>query len=174
MRMNGSTTAPRRVAFGVPWGEAARRAAGFLLGAVFVYAGAVKLADPAAFAVVVDAYGLVPRPALPLVAIGLPAMEVAAGIAVVLDWRGGLEAVLAMTLLFLGVLGYGIAVGLDVDCGCYGPGDPEGEALHGLRDAFARDLGLLAVAAFLYWRRRARRTSSALGRRSPTSKRRGK
>jgi len=54
---------------------------------------------------------------------------------------------------FIGVLSYGIAIGLDIDCGCFGPGDPEGEAFHSLRSALMRDCFMLAGAAFLYgWR----------------------
>jgi len=41
-----------------------------------------------------------------------------------------------------------------VDCGCFGPEDPEAEAFHGLRPALYRDLAMLAAVVFLYaWRR---------------------
>jgi hypothetical protein len=41
-----------------------------------------------------------------------------------------------------------------VDCGCFGPEDPEAEAFHGLRAFLYRDLAMLAGIAFLYvWRR---------------------
>jgi hypothetical protein len=44
-------------------------------------------------------------------------------------------------------------MGLDVDCGCFGPEDPEAEAFHGLRTALYRDLFMLAAVGFLYaWR----------------------
>ena len=41
--------------------------------------------------------------------------------------------------LFMAILGYGISMGLDVDCGCFGPEDPESKAFHGLRAALYRD-----------------------------------
>jgi uncharacterized membrane protein YphA (DoxX/SURF4 family) len=121
---------------------------------VFIYAGAVKLSDPGAFAEVVDAYGLTPDFMIPFVALGLPALEVLAGIGLLFEVRGSLAAIAGMTILFLAVLAYGIAIGLDVDCGCYGPGDPEADAFQNLRTAFNRDLLLLAGIAFLYIRRR--------------------
>lgn len=129
------------------------------LGLIFVYAGAVKLIDPRAFAEVVGAYGLLPAGLVTPVAVLLPAAEVLAGIGLVLDKRGSLAAIGAMTVMFIVVLAYGIGLGLDVDCGCYGPGDPEGEAFHGLREALVRDLGMLSVVAYVYW---WRRTNAAL------------
>ncbi len=137
-----------------PLGAWAYLGARLLLGCVFVYAGLGKLMDPAAFATVIAGYGLVPEPLLGPVALGLPLLEVLAGLGLVLDLRGSLGTVLALTLMFMAVLGWGIALGLDVDCGCYGPQDPEGAAYHGLRDAMWRDAGLLAVIGFAYWWRR--------------------
>jgi len=52
------------------------------------------------------------------------------------------------------MLGYGIWIGLDVDCGCFGPEDPESEAFHSLKISLWRDLIMFAGVAFLYgWRR---------------------
>lgn len=124
------------------------------LGLVFVYAGAIKLADPAAFAAVVGAYGLLPQGLVAPVAVLLPAAEVLAGLGLVLDKRGSLAAIAAMTVMFIMVLAYGISLGLDVDCGCYGPGDPEGQAFHGLRDALVRDVAMLGVVVYVHWWRR--------------------
>lgn len=124
------------------------------LGLVFVYAGAVKLAEPRAFAEVVGAYGLLPAGLVTPMAVLLPAAEVLAGIGLVLDKRGSLAAIGAMTVMFIVVLAYGIGLGLDVDCGCYGPGDPEGEAFHGLRQALLRDIGMLSVVVYVHWWRR--------------------
>jgi hypothetical protein len=45
-------------------------------------------------------------------------------------------------------------MGLDVDCGCFGPEDPEAEAFHGLRLSLFRDLVMMAGVVFIYgWRR---------------------
>jgi hypothetical protein len=91
------------------------------LGAVFAYAGAVKLMDPMAFAQIIDAYGLVSWGAAKVLARALPVVEVAAGIALMADLRGALGLVVAQLLVFMGVVGYGMYMGLDVDCGCFGP-----------------------------------------------------
>ena len=48
------------------------------LGLIFLYAGISKLADPEAFAVIIEAYGLIPESWLMPVAVGLPALEVIA------------------------------------------------------------------------------------------------
>jgi hypothetical protein len=45
-------------------------------------------------------------------------------------------------------------MGLDVDCGCFGPDDYEADAFHGLRQSLYRDMVMLAGIAFIYgWRR---------------------
>ena len=124
-----------------------------MLGLIFIYAGGVKLMDPETFAVLIDAYGLVPDPLLMPVAIGLPAMEVAAGIGLIFDIQGSLSAIAALMVVFIAILGYGIWMGLDVDCGCFGPDDPEAKAFHGLRESLYRDLAMMAGIAFLFaWR----------------------
>jgi hypothetical protein len=53
----------------------------------------------------------------------------------------------------MAVLSYGIWMGLDVDCGCFGPEDLEAKAFHGLKGSLLRDLVMLAGIAFIYgWR----------------------
>jgi uncharacterized membrane protein YphA (DoxX/SURF4 family) len=124
------------------------------LGAVFIYAGSLKLLDPWVFAVLIEAYGIVPEGLLMPVAVVLPMIEVAAGIGLLFDIQGSLAAVTALLLLFVAILGYGIHMGLDVDCGCFGPEDLEAKAFHGLRTSLYRDMLMIAVVAALYgWRR---------------------
>lgn len=123
------------------------------LGGIFIYAGSTKLLEPEIFAVLIEAYGIVPEGLILPVAIGLPLLEVVGGIGLLFDVRGSLALITCLLLLFIGVLGYGIWMGLDVDCGCFSPGDPETEAFHGLRSALFRDLVLMAGVIFLYgWR----------------------
>ena len=126
----------------------------WVLGIFFIYAGAVKLLAPQTFATLIEAYGLVPEILLMPLAAALPAVEVAAGIGLLLNIRGSLGVIAALLLLFIAILAYGIWMGLDVDCGCLGPGDPEAEAFHGLRTSLYRDLAMLAIIAGVYaWRR---------------------
>ena len=124
------------------------------LGGIFIYAGGTKLLEPEIFAVLIEAYGIVPEGLLMPLVIGLPLLEVIAGIGLLLDIRGSLVLITGLLVLFMAVLGYGIWMGLDVDCGCFGPEDPEAEAFHGLRLTLFRDLAMMAGVFFIYgWRR---------------------
>ncbi len=124
------------------------------LGLVFIWAGGVKLLSPKDFAVLIEAYGIVPDLFLMPVAVFLPALEVIGGLGLLFDIKGSLGLISGLLVLFLIILGYAIYMGLDVDCGCFGPEDPEARAFHGLRTAFYRDLGLMAGILFMAaWRK---------------------
>ena len=126
----------------------------WVLGSIFIYAGSTKLIEPEIFATLIDAYGIVPEIMLLPVAILLPLFEVIAGVGILFDIRGSLTAILGLLMLFLMILGYGMAMGLDVDCGCFSPGDPEAKAFHGLREAFYRDLLMVLQVMFAFgWRK---------------------
>lgn len=118
------------------------------LAAVFIYAGTLKLIDPKTFARTISRYDLVPEPLLPVVAVGLPAIEVLAGIALIFDLRAGIYGVSGLLLLFVFVLGYGVLNELNVDCGCFGPEELAGR--NSLVRAFYRDLVLIGGVAFLH------------------------
>ena len=124
------------------------------LGIIFIYAGSVKLLEPETFAVLIEAYGIVPQGLLMPVAVVLPALEVAGGIGLLWEIEGSLVGITGLLVLFIIILGYGIRMGLDVDCGCFGPDDPEAKAFHGLRNSLYRDLAMMAGIGFIYgWRR---------------------
>ena len=124
------------------------------LGAVFIYAGSGKLLEPKAFAVLIEAYGILPDSLLLPAAVALPALELAAGIGLLFDIKASLSIIAALLGLFIAFLSYGIWMGLDVDCGCFGPEDPEGQAFQGLRPSLYRDLVMLAGVFLLYGLRR--------------------
>jgi len=120
---------------------------------LFLYAGVKKLLNPGAFATVIEAFGLVPDILIMPVAVVLPVLEILAAIGLILDVRSSLAAVAGLLLFFLAVVSYGIWMGLDIDCGCFGLGDPEGEAYKSLRPAFYRNIALLTGIVYLYyWR----------------------
>ncbi|MBI4800777.1 MAG: DoxX family protein [Desulfarculus sp.] len=132
------------------------------LGLVFVWAGAVKLLDIQAFGVVLARYSFLPEALLPPAAVGLPLMEVVAGLGLMAGVRGSLSLITGMLALFAGVLWFGVLQGLEIDCGCFSP--DELASHDGLRQALYRDLAMLAVAAHLYiwgWRHAPARTGSA-------------
>lgn len=124
-----------------------------ILGGVFIYAGATKIGDPAGFAADIDQYGLVTWRMANLIARTLPTIEIVAGLGLILDIKGSLAIIVAQLLGFVAILSYAIHLGLDIDCGCFGPGDPEAEASGGLWDTLIRDLIMLGACALLYWQR---------------------
>jgi len=93
------------------------------IGGLFLYTGATKLVDTAGFEQSIAAYGILPAVLLPCAAIGLPALEVVAGFGTLINRRWAILGTLAMMVLFTGVLGYGVATGLEIDCGCFSTGE---------------------------------------------------
>ena len=137
----------------------------FGLALLFLYGGAIKLMDPKAFARIISAYQLVPEPLLPVVAVGLPLLETLAGLALLFEIRGGLAVISGLLGLFIAVLGYGILMDLDVDCGCFGAADLARR--DALRQAFTRDLLMAGIVVpFLYISRRLSRVSSGSHKRA--------
>ena len=128
------------------------------LACVFIYAGLIKLLDPRAFAHAIAQYDLLPEGLLPLVAVGLPALELLAGLGLIFEVRGSLILMAILLLMFLVILGYAVWQNLDIDCGCFTAEDLAGQ--EGLKMAFRRDLIMIGVTLFLYWRRRSRAPQS--------------
>jgi hypothetical protein len=86
--------------------------------------------------------------------IGLPALEVLAGLGLILEIRGSLTIIAILLLVFLVILGYAVWQNLDIDCGCFTA--DELDAQHSVTTAFWRDLMMIGATLFLYWRRRSR------------------
>jgi uncharacterized membrane protein YphA (DoxX/SURF4 family) len=124
------------------------------LAGIFIYAGLIKLLDPRTFAHAIAQYDLVPEALLPLVAVGLPALELLAGAGLIFEVRGSLTLMVLLLLIFLVILGYAVWHNLDIDCGCFTA--DELDAQHGVKTAFWRDLSMIGATLFLYWRRRSR------------------
>lgn len=124
----------------------------WLLAGLFLYSGIRKLMDPEGFAVVIAGFGILPDPLVQPAAIALPLFEVVTGLGVFFSIRGSCVAMAGLLLLFIAVLLYGIHLGLDIDCGCFGPEDPE-QAYKGLKAALIRDLVMLAALGFICWKR---------------------
>jgi len=123
-----------------------------VLAGIFIYSGGNKLMGPAAFAEIVGGFGLLPDALVTPAAVILPVVEMVAGVGLVFAIRGSLSVVTALLVLFIAVLVYGIHIGLDIDCGCFGPEDPE-QAYKGLKAALARDAVMMAAVVFIYWSR---------------------
>ncbi len=96
-------------------------AARIALGAVFFYAGAVKIVDPAGFALAVYNYHILPGWLVNVTAVMLPWVEVFAGASLVLGlWAPGGALILSGLLpVFTIALGFNLSRGLDIACGCF-------------------------------------------------------
>ncbi|BEH09039.1 MULTISPECIES: MauE/DoxX family redox-associated membrane protein [Geobacter] len=118
------------------------------LGAVFLYAAVIKIANPPAFAGNVAAYQLLPYAGNYLVAAILPWIEAICGLLLVTGWRARSAAALVavMNILFIVLLISTLARGLDIDCGCFRQGGEKTSAW----TAIFRDIMLLVSAVFVF------------------------
>lgn len=121
-----------------------------VLAAVFLYSGVAKLTAPSDFAVIISGYGILPDFIVPSAAVAIPLLEVFVAVGLCFDVKGTLTAYSVIMIVFVAVLFHGIRMGLDVDCGCFGPDDPEGKAFHSLREALWRDGVILVGCLYLY------------------------
>ena len=122
-----------------------------VLAAVLLYGGIPKLFAPVEFAAVISAYGILPDPLVFPAAIILPLAEVLTAIGLLLNYRWALISAILLLCFFIVVLSYGISLGLDIDCGCFGPEDHEYGVASSLEAARLRDLVFLVPAAYVSW-----------------------
>ena len=135
-------------------------AARIALGAVFLYAGITKIADPAGFSQAVYNYHLLPSWLVNMTAIILPWVEVVAGTCLVLGlWIPG-GALIISTLLFIFIIALGLNLtrGLDIACGCFSTSPAAGKITwwYLLRDSSLLAAALLVLLAdrdHLSWER---------------------
>lgn len=117
------------------------------LGGLFVWAGALKLQDPAAFATDIANYQLFPSVA-PLAAVTLPMVELVLGLALIAApqaWRrGGALASAGLMAVFTAAIGQAVLRGIRIECGCFG-----GASSPVTWWTVARDVLLLAAAVAL-------------------------
>jgi len=135
-----------------------------LLGAVFMFAAWVKLKDPmsrALFAIDLDAYKILPLKYVQPVAIALPTAEMVIGAVLVFSAIGVLlrpgnrfwtvclrlsSLLVCLSLaIFIGAMAWAKLSGKNIDCGCFGPGEPISWK------TMVRDGSLLAGALFVAW-----------------------
>lgn len=96
-------------------------AARLIIGGLFVYASYYKLFHPLDFAVSIRNYGILPSEWSNIVALGLPWVEITAGIFLIIGLQTGPAALLTTGMLgiFLAAIIYAFSIGLDIDCGCF-------------------------------------------------------
>jgi hypothetical protein len=93
-----------------------------LIGALFVYAGAVKALEPVRFAGDIENYHILPWSVGVRLAFYLPWLEILGGLALIFRrlYSGALVLVLMLMLVFIGATISAKARGLDISCGCFG------------------------------------------------------
>ncbi|QSV46295.1 DoxX family protein [Geobacter benzoatilyticus] len=118
------------------------------LGALFLYAGIIKILTPAAFAGSIANYQVLPYAGNYLAAAILPWIEVICGALLVTGWRTRSAAALValMNAFFIILLFSTVARGLDIDCGCFKQGGDKTTAW----TAIFRDTMFLVAAVFVY------------------------
>jgi hypothetical protein len=99
-----------------------KRIIAILIGALFIYAGVVKIIDPVEFARDIDNYKMLPWTIGLGLALYLPWLEIFCGLALVTRvlYRGSVFIVTGLMILFIVASIVAKARGLDVTCGCFG------------------------------------------------------
>ncbi len=115
----GEADAKRRVraTTNIPW-----RIVDLIIGALFIYAGILKVLDPMRFAIDIDNYKTVPWFIGVRLAFYLPWLEILCGLALITRklYLGGLSILAALTSIFIVASIVAKARGLDITCGCFG------------------------------------------------------
>ena len=114
-------TSVRRPADFIRW-TLVRRGLGIVAGAVFIYAGGIKLLDPLRFASDIINYDLIPWSVAIRLAFYLPWLELLCGLALVFQrlFAGALALTIGLMAIFLVASVVTKARGIDVACGCFG------------------------------------------------------
>ncbi len=127
---------------------------GIIVGAVFIYAGALKIVDPVKFATDIANFHVLPWWLGVRVAFYLPWLEVICGLALIVGWlRSGAVGILtALTVIFIAATVAAKVRGINLDCGCFG------SATKNLSFAWHMVIDFALLAALLalgFWPRRS-------------------
>jgi putative oxidoreductase len=128
------------------------RVLGIIIGALFVYAGVLKVLDPVGFAGDIQNYHVLPWIVNVGLAFYLPWLEILCGLALIFRrwYSGALTILLGLLLVFIAATIAAKVRGIDISCGCFGHvSDQLSFAWH-----LVLDLAILgAVAALWRWDR---------------------
>jgi len=122
----------------------------YFLGGIFLYAGIIKVIDPAGFALSIYNYKLLPEWMINAVAILLPWVEIMVGGSLLLGIWTMCSSLVASVLLgiFACALSINLARGLDISCGCFTTATDSG-SINWIY--LIRDLGLLGMALHVFF-----------------------
>ena len=115
-----------------------------VLGVLFLYAGGLKSNNVVAFARDVANYQILPYAWTYLVAATLPYIEAVAGLLLLFNRkvRPAALVISILTFIFMLALASVVARGMEIDCGCFNPGQGHTSAAV----ALLRDVGILLLA----------------------------
>lgn len=135
------------------------------LGVIFVAAALPKIVDPPSFTHMLYNYRLVPGPAVNLLSLTLPWLELLCGLALILGiWRRPATVIIAALLLMF-ILSIGINLARDnaVNCGCFETTSADkshDELMNEMKVVVIRDLGMMLMVAQILWASRTDRFAS--------------
>ena len=119
-----------------------------ILGAIFVYAGWVKLKDPwELFALGISSYQILPLGMVEVVARTLPWLEVVVGVLLASGFGLRISATVTTLLLvvFMVLMIRAYVKGMEISCGCFGAGEVISWK------TLLRDSTMLMASLFLTW-----------------------
>lgn len=121
------------------------------LAAVWLISGGLKFLDPVQTKIAVRAYQLLPESLVGPVATALPLVEIVLGLLLLVGLAVRVSAVLSMIVLavLIAVIISVWARGLSIDCGCFGGGGTADVGAWDYLKEIFRDLGFMALAAWL-------------------------
>ena len=116
-----------------------------VMAGVFIYASIDKIIHPDLFAEAVNNYQVLPGFLVNLTALILPWLELTLGTCLLINrWMAGASALAAMLMaLFVGLILFNLARGLDVSCGCFSAA-PDGGPITML--TLLRDISFLVLS----------------------------
>lgn len=127
------------------------------LGAVLIYAGAVKVGKPLTSERAVQAFEIFPMELAGYIGLALPFVEILLGALLILGLFTRPVAIVSTLLMVAFIIGIAQAWarGLTIDCGCFGGGGQvaAGETKYGTD--IARDATFALAGAWLWWRPRS-------------------
>ncbi|MGB6985667.1 MAG: MauE/DoxX family redox-associated membrane protein [Candidatus Aquilonibacter sp.] len=119
----------------------------WLLGALLVWAGALKVGHPEALASVIAGFRLLPPGIVAPLAVMLPYFEILLGLYLIagLFTRAAAWVAAAQFVVYAGAIASAVLRGIPANCGCFGPGDTAvADWPH-----VGFDLALAAIALFI-------------------------
>jgi uncharacterized membrane protein YphA (DoxX/SURF4 family) len=127
----------------------------FIVAAIFIYAGVLKMLDPAQFAHDINNYRILPWTLSVALAFYLPWLEILCGLGLIFRflYRGALSILTVLIVVFTLATIAAKVRGLDITCGCFGHASQHWS----LPAHLATNLGILAALLVLFFLGTARR-----------------